>query len=121
MIRHPSAGWGGLEVKNIREWLYLDRPEITDLLKKCLWLDTVHRLACGIASVINTVDPQIVVLGGGIARAGEALFEPLASFMDAVEWRPHGHRVAIVPARLGAYAGAMGAAYNAILHAVGET
>jgi hypothetical protein len=41
IARHPSAGWAGLEVKNIREWLYLDRQEITDLLSKCLHLDIV--------------------------------------------------------------------------------
>ena len=41
MAGRSRAGWGGLEVKNIREWLYLDRTEITDLLKKCLYLDAV--------------------------------------------------------------------------------
>lgn len=41
VARHPSAGWAGLEIKNIREWLYPDRIEITDLLKKCLYIDAV--------------------------------------------------------------------------------
>lgn len=38
---HPSATWAGLEVKNIREWLYPDRSEIKDMLRKCLYLDAV--------------------------------------------------------------------------------
>ncbi len=50
----------------------------------------VHRLACGISSILNTVDPEVLVIGGGIARAGPALFEPLARFLDDVEWRPYG-------------------------------
>lgn len=41
MARHPSGTWAGLEVKNIREWLYPDRSEITDFLQKCLHLDAV--------------------------------------------------------------------------------
>ena len=79
-----------------------------------LWLETIHYLACGIASLINTVDPEIVVIGGGIASAGESLFGPLDAAMARVEWRPNGYRVPIAPARLGAHAGALGAAWNAM-------
>ena len=56
-----------------------------------LWLETIHYLACGIASLINTVDPEIVVIGGGIASAGESLFGPLDAAMARVEWRPNGY------------------------------
>ena len=41
LARHPSAGWAGIEVKNIREWLYPGRDELIDLLAKCLHLDAV--------------------------------------------------------------------------------
>ncbi len=78
------------------------------------WLRSVHRLACGISSIANAVDPEVVILGGGIARAGPALFEPLGRFLDAVEWRPLGGRVRIVPAALGEGAGALGAARAAL-------
>jgi predicted NBD/HSP70 family sugar kinase/uncharacterized phosphosugar-binding protein len=79
-----------------------------------LWLRSVHRLACGLSSIANAVDPEVIILGGGIARAGAALFEPLAKFMDAVEWRPFGTPVRIVPAALGEGAGALGAARAAL-------
>ncbi len=79
-----------------------------------IWLRSVYQLACGIASIINAVDPEVVILGGGIARAGEPLFGPLERFMERVEWRPRGHRVPIIPAALGEMAGALGAAYNAM-------
>ena len=84
-------------------------PEAT-----AFWLRSVHRLACGIASIVNVVDPEIVVLGGGIANAGDALFEPLRGFLDAVEWRPLGPGVPVVPAALGEQAGALGAARGAM-------
>lgn len=41
MVRHPTAGWAGIEAKNIREWLYPNRDEIRDLLSKCYALNVV--------------------------------------------------------------------------------
>jgi glucokinase len=75
-----------------------------------VWLRSVQRLACAVASIVNALDPEVVILGGGIARAGPALFEPLAGFLDSVEWRPLGRGVRVVPAALGDLAGAIGAA-----------
>jgi glucokinase len=79
-----------------------------------IWGRSVKALAGGIASLINVLDPEAVVIGGGIARAGEQLFAPLAEFLDSMEWRPGGHKVTIVPAKLGEYAGAIGAARNSL-------
>jgi len=78
------------------------------------WQTTIHDLAAGIVSFINILDPEAVVIGGGIAEAGDALFIPLANELDRIEWRPHGHRVEILRATLGDWAGATGAAYYSI-------
>jgi glucokinase len=78
-----------------------------------VWLHSVKALAAGIASIVNAVDPERVVIGGGIAEAGGALFDPLNEYMDEFEWRPDGQRAAIVKAELGELAGAFGAAYHA--------
>jgi predicted NBD/HSP70 family sugar kinase/uncharacterized phosphosugar-binding protein len=78
------------------------------------WLRSVHALACGLSSIFNVVDPEVVILGGGIAQAGAALFEPLNRSLDAVEWRPMGRRVPVLPAALGDGAGALGAARAAM-------
>jgi glucokinase len=74
----------------------------------------VRALACAIASMVNVLDPEAVIIGGGIARSGAALFAPLRSFMNQVEWRPGGQRVKLLPARLDEFAGAFGAARNAL-------
>jgi len=79
-----------------------------------IWLDSVRQLASGIVSIVNAVDPEFVIVGGGIAQAGPTLFEPLQQFVDKFEWRPLGGSVKIVPATLGEFAGAIGAAYNAM-------
>src|SRR5574341_865457 len=81
-----------------------------------IWTKSVYELSCAMASLINVLDPEAVIIGGGISSAGEALFAPLRKFMDAVEWRPGGHRVKIIPAQLGDWAGAFGAARFAMLN-----
>jgi glucokinase len=79
-----------------------------------VWLESVENLACGIGSLINVLDPAAVIIGGGIARSGTALFEPLQKALDQVEWRPTGQIVKLLPAELGEFAGAYGAAYTAL-------
>jgi glucokinase len=74
-------------------------------------------LACGIASLVNALDPEVVILGGGISNAGAALFEPLEKYLARVEWRPLGQKVEIRPAQLHERAGALGAAWNAAQNA----
>jgi glucokinase len=85
-----------------------------DAQARQVWSDSVHTLAAGIASLVNVLDPEIVVLGGGITKAGPALFRPLRKFLEDFEWRPAGARVRITPAELSDRAGAFGAAWNAL-------
>ncbi len=93
----------------------LVRAHLTgDALASAVWLKSVRALAAGVASLINVLDPEIILLGGGIARAGEALFKPLADFLDHFEWRPGGHRAKICSTQLGEFAGAVGAAAKAL-------
>lgn len=79
-----------------------------------VWLESVRALAFGLGSCINLFDPEVIVIGGGIARAGEDLFTPLAADLARIEWRPGGHAVPVVPAVLGEWAGALGAAAQAL-------
>ena len=83
-----------------------------------LWKESVRGLAVGINSLINVLDPQAVILGGGIAQAGPLLFDLLAKTLARHEWRPMGSRVRILPAQLGELAGAYGASYQAIRRGV---
>ena len=82
-----------------------------------IWLRSVSHLGAAVASFINAFDPEIVIIGGGIAQAGPALFDPLRKVLDRFEWRPLDHQVQVLPAALGEKAGAIGAAYHAILEA----
>lgn len=81
-----------------------------------VWDKSVRKLALGVASLINVLDPQRVILGGGIAEAGRALLDPLKRWLEEYEWRPGEHLAEIVTPALGEYAGAVGSAWNALRH-----
>jgi glucokinase len=67
--------------------------------------------ALGIANLVNLLDPEVVVVGGGLIGAGEVVLAPIrASFRDLVLAAEHRPEVRIVPAVLGNDAGAIGAA-----------
>jgi glucokinase len=74
-----------------------------------------RRLGEGIAGLVNILDPQVVIVGGGVIVAGDLLLDPArASFQEALEGPDHRPRVPIVPAQLGNDAGAVGAATAAL-------
>ncbi len=89
--------------------------DLTDAVKagdaeaKVIWDKSVDSLGCGIASIVNIVDPEAILIGGGIAQVGDLLFEPLQKKLDEVEWRPSSDGVKILKASLGEWAGAIGA------------
>jgi glucokinase len=63
----------------------------------------------GIASLVNVFNPELVVLGGGFARAGELLFEPARRTVAERALVPARDVVRVVPALLGPEAGLIGA------------
>jgi len=82
-----------------------------------IWLRSVKALGAALGSLINIFDPQMIVIGGGIADANDSLFVPLRAALDKFEWRPHGNAVKLVKAKLGHIAGAAGGAYGGLLSA----
>jgi glucokinase len=67
-------------------------------------------LGAGLTDLINLLNPTMIIVGGGVTRAGELLWAPMRRVIDA-EAFPHARAaVRIVPAALGEDAGAIGAA-----------
>jgi glucokinase len=74
-----------------------------------------RRLGEGIAGMVNVLDPEIVVVGGGAISAGDLLLEPAReAFGSSVMAPEHRPAVPIVPAQLGNSAGGVGAALLAL-------
>jgi glucokinase len=72
-----------------------------------------EKLGAGIASLVNVFNPDLVVIGGGFAAAGDWLFEPAREVVRWQALRPAGDRVRIVRAQLGTAAGLIGAGFVA--------
>jgi glucokinase len=83
-----------------------------------IFADVGRRLGEGIAGLVNVLDPEIVVVGGGVAEEEDLLLEPArAAFWETVELRRGRPEVPLVPAMLGNEAGAIGAASLALAEA----
>ncbi|MET4782889.1 ROK family protein [Glaciihabitans sp. UYNi722] len=79
----------------------------SDPIADAVWAEAVHALALGLATVTQLLDPALVVLGGGLSRAGNTLLDPLRIALDAqLTWRP-APRIAL--STLGSDAGRIGA------------
>ena len=48
-----------------------------DMFAQLIVEETIYYLAVGIVNIINILDPEAIVIGGGISQEGEDLFRPL--------------------------------------------
>ncbi len=79
-----------------------------------------HITGSFLAMAVNLLDPEAVVVGGGLGTAGGAWWERLvASARDHI-WAPHVRGIPIVPARLGPRAGVIGAGLCALRQFSGQ-
>jgi glucokinase len=72
--------------------------------------DTARYLGAGIANLLNTFNPDVVVVAGGVTAAGDALFVPLRAEVRRRAFVPAVRAVRIVSGELPGTAGVVGAA-----------
>jgi glucokinase len=75
-----------------------------------VWAETCEALACGITSIANLFEPEVVVIGGGVSRQGEGLLGPVRELVHAQVIGPPDRTIGIVQAELGDTVGVVGAA-----------
>jgi len=80
-----------------------------DELCKKIVADTGKYLGIGISNIVNILNPQMVVLSGGMAKAGNLLFDPVRKYVKEHAFTAAVEGVKIVPTKLGPNAGAIGA------------
>ena len=73
-----------------------------------------ERLGAGLTGLVNALDPEVVVIGGGAVAAGDLLLEPARRVVAARALPPVAAVVRVVPARFGEEAGMLGAALLAM-------
>lgn len=86
-----------------------------DALARMILDETIAYIAMGVANIISLLDPQMVVLGGGLMQAGELLLEPLRRGVRDWAQPLAAEQVRIELTQLGENAGLLGAARLALL------
>jgi glucokinase len=71
------------------------------------------RLGIGISNLVNALNPEIVVVGGGVIAGGDLILEPARQVVRERALRPSRDDVRIEAARFGAESGMLGAAIMA--------
>lgn len=66
-------------------------------------------LGIGLANIVDTINPEIIVVGGGILRAGKFILEPARKEMKKNILSQGAKKTKIVKSKLGKFAGAIGA------------
>ena len=79
-----------------------------------VWDEFTTHLAAGLCSVVWLLNPDRIVIGGGVARAGKLLFDPLKTKMKAQLAEPFRSKLKVVPARFGNDSGIIGSAAVAL-------
>jgi len=120
IVRQTRARLKAGERSILTQWVEGDLRHITpelldqacrlgDPLARQIWRRVGERIGLVLVGVVNLLCPDRIVVGGGIAKAGRWLFEPMRQTLWSRSMRGLG-RVPVVPAKLGVSAGVIGAA-----------
>lgn len=80
-----------------------------DVVAKRIYAKMGEVIGLGLTSAINLLNPERVIIGGGVADAGDILFEPIKDTIARRAMPIQASSVEIVPAQLGNAAGVIGA------------
>jgi glucokinase len=112
VCQHPRRGKFILDLaagEEITAKVVFSAARQGDRLAREIVEETCTFLGMGIAAVVNGLAPDRVVIGGGVARAGGGLFEPLRIHAARFTMPVHRPHLCIVPARRGGNSVLMGA------------
>jgi len=103
----PSMVGGRFE--DITAQTVYDAAKAGDQVANEIVRDTARYLGAGIANLLNTFNPDTVVVAGGVTAAGDALFVPLRAEVRRRAFKPAVQAASIVPGTLPGTAGMVGA------------
>lgn len=89
----------------------LERAVAGDADATTIWESALDALALGLSHTVALLAPEAIVIGGGLAQAGDALFVPLRERLDGI--LTFHRRPQLIPASIGQNAGLIGAALKA--------
>lgn len=86
-----------------------------DAVAKDIIDEALTYLGIGVANAISIFDPQMIIIGGGVSKAGDIVFDKVREVVNKRCFKSMAQACEILPAGLGADAGVVGAVALAIL------
>jgi glucokinase len=80
-----------------------------DPLAVAIWSETVDLLGAAVTDLVNVFEPDLVVLGGGVTRAGAMLIDPVRDLVAREAMTPAARAAPVVRAALGGLVCVVGA------------
>lgn len=99
------------ENQNITAKLVFDAANEGDEIAKQVIQQVVHHLGLALANLANGLNPEKIVIGGGVSKAGDTLLKPLKEEFVLFTFPRVAQGVEIVTATLGNNAGVIGGAW----------
>jgi glucokinase len=84
--------------------------DLGDALARKIVADAIERLALWLGNVIDLLDPEVIVIGGGAAALYQPFFGKIRELIPRYSVNPRAQEVSIVPARYGTDSGIAGGA-----------
>jgi glucokinase len=81
-----------------------------DAIARAVWQETGRYIGTVLAELVNVLNPECFIIGGGVANAGKILFDPMQQTMESLAMNEVGKSTPIFQAKLGENAGIIGAA-----------
>jgi glucokinase len=91
-----------------------------DEVALALWNQIGLEIGVALASVVYIINPDTIVIGGGVAKAGDFIFNPIRQTIEARTSRIFHKHLRILPAALGNEAGIIGSSILALENASEE-
>lgn len=95
--------------KDITPFIVAEAAKAGDAVAKRIFTIMGEYIGIGMASVVNLLNPEKIIVGGGVADAGDILMTPLKETLKKRAMKIAGETVEVVPAQLGNTAGVIGA------------
>lgn len=108
-----GGGRTGSEVENLTAKAIAEMAKRGDSVARDVVLSAAKALGIGIANVFNLINPELILIGGGVSRAGSILIAPAVRHARSAIFGPLRDGLKVRRARLGDAAALIGAAYLA--------
>lgn len=97
------------EIEELSTELIFEKAALNEELAKQTIIETCDYLGAGIASMVHIIDPEIVIIGGGVADAGQEFIDRIEAVAKGVVLKPIAKSLKVVKAELKNDAGIVGA------------